>query len=177
MPTMITVTSDDQKDADIIAIEIANHMAGRGFKNVHYHTTEEDGHIFNYAQEQLQAAHDASVEDSPSLLDLMRLSRPEFFEEEDIEVRSEPSVFGDIADDVAKGAPVRVLERANRLVANELVLDDEPDPTIAAMKKVMSKNFPNADIKWYTKPGDGVRSLDEMYGDQKKEIDITEQTV
>lgn len=112
MPTMITVTCDDQKDADVITQEIANHMAGRGFKNVHYETTEEKGQIFNYAQEQLQAMHDASVEDGPSLLDLMRLSRPEFFETEDVEVRSEPSVF-------------EVAVPAQRIVADELVSDIE----------------------------------------------------
>jgi len=46
--------------------------------------------------------------------------------------------------------------------------------TVEVMKEVMGTQFPDTDIHWYTKPGDGERSIKEMYSfDKKAEVDIT----
>jgi hypothetical protein len=114
MATTITVVSDDEDDAVLIAKEVADHMAASGFKRILISDGNGAYVMDSVRQTHLQAARDTFLEmmSNPTLLDSIRSTRPDFFSEELIEVRTEPSVF-------AVAAP------GQRLVADELVDADE----------------------------------------------------
>lgn len=93
MTTTIQVRSDNPEDADLIARDIGDHLAGSGFKLVLVTTMESgDGLIKSDRQKALQSQHDTVLEmtNNPSLLDAIRRERPEFFATEEIEVMAVP---------------------------------------------------------------------------------------